>query len=252
MNKKTGKTKSMLAYKGFDENWQCRGFKFEVGKQFKHDGDVKICSSGFHACEYPLDVFVYYSPAQSKYAVVEMKKPVIGHDSDTKIASASISIKAEISLPEMVSKAVDWVMSRIDSAATNTGYQSAATNTGDQSAATNTGYQSAATNTGDRSAATNTGYRSAATNTGDRSAATNTGDQSAATVNGENSVAIATGLNSKARASKGSAIVLCGYNEDGSLRSIRSAIAGRDEVKADTWYTLGDDGEFVEVEEEAA
>ena len=133
------------------------------------------------------------------------------------------------------------------SAATNTGYQSAATSTGDQSAATNTGYrsaatntgyQSAATNTGDQSAATNTGYQSAATNTGYRSAATSTGYQSAATVSGKNSVAVSTGRYGKARGEIGCAIVLCEYDDDGTLLRIRSEIVDGEKIKANTFYTL--------------
>ncbi|WP_441316547.1 DUF7666 domain-containing protein, partial [Haemophilus influenzae] len=182
--------KEIIAYKGFKQDWTCRGYQYEVGKTYEHKGNVKACESGFHACEYPLDVLSYYSPAVSKFAVVKMSGETSKDSDDTKIASAKITIETEINLPEMIKKAVEWIKGKVDwdaakvsntgdwSAATNTGDWSAATNTGNWSAATNTGDQSAATNTGDQSAATNTGYRSVATNTGDQSAATNTGDQS--------------------------------------------------------------------------
>ncbi|WP_458339523.1 DUF7666 domain-containing protein, partial [Haemophilus influenzae] len=183
----TEENKEIIAYKGFNQDWTCRGYQYEIGKTYEHKGDVKACESGFHACEYPLDVLNYYSPAVSKFAVVKMSGETSKDSDDTKIASAKITIETEINLPEMVKKAVEWIKGKVDwdaakvfntgdqSVATNTGYRSVATNTGDQSAATNTGYWSAATNTGYRSAATNTGYRSAATNTGYWSAATNTG-----------------------------------------------------------------------------
>ncbi|EMS7767202.1 hypothetical protein WBS81_001295 [Salmonella enterica] len=204
-------TKEIMTFKGFNKNLKCRDFQFEIGKTFHHDGKVEACGSGFHACECPFDVFSYYPPAESRYAET-ISFGVIDREEigDTKIASASITIKAELTLPQFIQRGIEWIWSKIDksleqqimtgyrSAATNTGDQSAATNTGDRSAATNTGDWSAATNTGDWSAATNTGNQSAATNTGDWSAATNTGDWSAATNTGNQSAATNTGNRSAA------------------------------------------------------
>ncbi|EAV2556375.1 hypothetical protein EYU14_10215 [Salmonella enterica] len=195
-------TKEIVTFKGFNKDLKCRDFQFEIGKTFHHDGKVEACGSGFHACECPFDVFSYYPPAESRYAetisfgVTDRKE-----EGDTKIASASITIKAELTLPQFIQRGIEWIWSKIDKSLEQqimTGCQSAATNTGYRSAATNTGYRSAATNTGDRSAATNTGDRSAATNTGDRSAATNTGCQSAATNTGYRSAATNTGYQSAA------------------------------------------------------
>ncbi|MBA3089357.1 hypothetical protein CBX34_004240 [Salmonella enterica] len=204
-------TKEIVTFKGFNKDLKCRDFQFEIGKTFHHDGKVEACGSGFHACECPFDVFSYYPPAESRYAET-ISFGVIDREEigDTKIASASITIKDELTLPQFIQRGIEWIWSKIDksleqqimtgkrSAATNTGDWSAATNTGKRSAATNTGDWSAATNTGDWSAATNTGYQSAATNTGDWSAATNTGKRSAATNTGDWSAATNTGNRSAA------------------------------------------------------
>jgi hypothetical protein len=199
------KAKKITAYKGFNNDLTCRNFQYQTGKTYKHDGEVDPCNSGFHVCLNPFDIWGYYPPVNDdglvRYAEVVISGETKEHGSDSKIASAEISIKAELSLPEFIRRGVDYVLSQVDfknSKESNTGYQSAATNTGDQSAATNTGYQSAATNTGYQSAATNTGYQSAATNTGYRSAATNTGYQSAATNTGYQSAATNTGYQSAA------------------------------------------------------
>ncbi len=244
----------VTAYKGFNQSLQCRGFQFEVGKTYEHDGEVKACASGFHSCEYPLDVFNYYHPAGSRFAVVKASGQISRHDADSKVASATLTVEAEIGLPVLVARAVDWVMGKLDKSIEQTlvtGNRSAATNTGNQSAATNTGYQSAATNTGNRSAATNTGYQSAATNTGDYSAATNTGDYSAAEVKGAESVAASLGIQGRARAAAGGAIVLCYRDEnDGRLIHIRASKVGENGIKPDTWYALDAQGEFVEPETE--
>ncbi len=199
-------TKEIVTFKGFNKDLKCRDFQFEIGKTFHHDGKVEACVSGFHACECPFDVFSYYSPADSRFAeTISFGITNREEDGDTKIASASITIKAELTLPQFIQRGIEWIWSKIDksleqqimcgdcSAATNTGNRSAATNTGDWSAATNTGNRSAASNTGDCSAATNTGDCSAATNTGDWSAATNTGDCSAASNTGNCSAATNTG-----------------------------------------------------------
>jgi len=123
-----------IAYKGFDSNLQCRGFQYEIGKTYKHDGDVVRCAEGgFHSCENPLDIFSYYPPT-SRFAVVSYGGDVDREvDGDTKIASGEITIKSEITLQDLVSRGVDWILNQVDSDNQNS------TNTGDYSAATNTG-----------------------------------------------------------------------------------------------------------------
>ena len=232
-SKKSEKTEVVTAYKGFNKDWQCRGYQFKVGKTFQHEGEVKACAGGFHSCEYPLDVFGYYAPYESRFAVVKASGQISRDGDDSKIASATLSIEAEITIPQMVSKAVDWIMDRLDTT------QEAATNTGYRSAATNTGNQSAATNTGDYSAATNTGYRSAATNTGYRSAAE---------VSGRHAVAASFGEEGRARASEGGAIVLCYRNDEGELLHIRASKVGENGIEPDAWYSLSAGGEFVKIE----
>lgn len=49
--------KVIKSYKGFDKNMQCRGFQYEVGKEYEMDGEIKCCNRGFHACKYPLEVW---------------------------------------------------------------------------------------------------------------------------------------------------------------------------------------------------
>ena len=214
--------KEIIAYKGFDESLKCRDYQYEIGKTFEHDGAVKACESGFHACEYPLNVFSYYPPSDSRFAVVKMHGETSKDSDDTKIASAKITIETEIKLPEMINRAVDWIKDKINWSDDKT------------------------SNTGDWSAATNTGHQSAATNTGYQSAATNTGDWSAAEVSGCGSIAIATGLNSKSKADNGGAIV-CVYRDcNGDLMHIKASKVGGNGIKANTWYTLDANGEFIE------
>ena len=202
------KEKKINAYKGFDKDLKCRGFQYEVGKEYEMDGDIECCQSGFRACEYPLNVFECYNPSNSRFCQVEQSGEI--ETNGDKTSSSRIRVQCEIGIKGIVEASVKFILDKVNwkdrkatntgnySAATNTGYFSASTNTGNYSAATNTGNYSAATNTGIRSVATNTGIRSAATNTGDWSAATNTGYFSAATNTGYFSASTNTGVSSTA------------------------------------------------------
>ncbi|MGV7057937.1 DUF7666 domain-containing protein [Pseudomonas aeruginosa] len=229
--KKTEVEEIVTAYKGFKQDLTCRGYQFEIGGTYKHEGEVEACASGFHSCEYPLDVFGYYAPGDSRFAIVKASGQLSRHDDDSKIASATLVVEAEISMPTMISRAIDWIMARLDSSVEQTV-------AGDT--ASNTGNRSAASNTGDYSAASNTGYQSAASNTGNRSAAE---------VSGKESVAASLGIEGRARASAGSAIVLCHRDDEGHLIHIRASKVGENGVKPDTWYQLSAEGEFVEFDE---
>ncbi|MBS0227701.1 MAG: collagen-like protein, partial [Proteobacteria bacterium] len=178
----------IITYKGFDKDLKCRDFQYEIGKAYENKRGASACNYGFHACEHPLNVFDYYAPAGSRFASVWQSGELSRHDSDTKVASSKITIKAEIGIPGLVKAAVEYVTSRCNpvdqGAASSTGYQGAASSTGDQGAASSTGYQGAASSTGNRGAASSTGNRGAASSTGYQGAASSTGDQGAASSTG--------------------------------------------------------------------
>ena len=208
------KTNEIAAYKGFDQDLKCRDFQYEIGKTYKHKGEVSVCNSGFHACENPLAVFEYYPPT-SRFAIVKCAGKISKDINDKKIACGELTVEAEIWLPELISEAVEWIHSRVDL---------------------------------ENKKISNTGNYSVASNTGYKSAASNTGDGSAAEVSGLQSVACALGAESKAKAAAGGAIVCVYRNDDDDLIHIRAAKVGVAGIKADTWYMLDDTGEFVECE----
>ncbi|MDE3023198.1 MAG: hypothetical protein KGI54_15340 [Pseudomonadota bacterium] len=251
----------ITSYKGFDINWKCHDFQFALGETYLHEGKVEACMSGFHACEYPLDVFNYYGPACSKFAIVEQSGDLARHNGDSKVASRKISVKSEINIPGIIKAAVEFVTSRCNPANSEhaTGDRSASSATGDRSASSATGDRSASSATGYRSASSATGYRSASSATGDRSASSATGDRSASLTTGTYSasevtkpdsqaVAIGAGYENKARAATGCAIVLVNRDDDGKIVHIRASKVGENGIKPDTWYMLNENGEFVEVQ----
>ena len=224
----------MKCFKGFDKDLKCRDFQYEIGKEYTEE-KADICNCGFHACEFPMDVFGYYPPSDSRYCEVDLEENGQKSSDDSKRVGKKISVKAEIGIAGIIKAGVEYIKEQVnweDDKATNTGDQSAATNTGNRSAATNTGYQSAATNTGNWSAATNTGY------------------QSAAIVEGKESIALATGINSKAKGKIGCFIVLAEWKEinyEYHIVDVKSAKVDGENIKEDTFYTLKD-GKFVEAD----
>lgn len=212
-----------MNYKGMDANMQCRGYQYEVGKEYETDEAV-ACEAGFHACEYPLDVFNYYPPAKSRYFGVKQSGKISKSGEDTKVASTKIKIVAEIGIAGLVKAAVEYTKTRAkeEPGGHATGDWGAASATGDQGAASATGYQGAASATG---------YRGAASATG------------------KAGVALAAGFGCKAKGALGCAIcVVERGNWDGEtypIINIKAAIVDGDIIKADTYYMLIN-GAFVE------
>ena len=105
----------IVGYKGFDKDLCCRGFQFEIGKTYKVEGKITACENGFHACTNPFDVWSYYEIMDSnaklnRFAIVEQSGDIGRHADDSKVASAEITIKAELKLPEFVKAAVQWII----------------------------------------------------------------------------------------------------------------------------------------------
>ena len=263
-------------FKGFNSDMTCRGFKYDEGKDYEEQGDISVCSKGFHFCLYPLDVFGYYPPAyigMNKFHEVEGSGEMDVDTDDTKIACSKIHIGAELSIKSIVDAAIKftfskckWVKGNIATgyqgaasatgdrgAASATGYQGAASATGYQGAASATGDQGAASATGYQGAASATGYQGAASATGDQGAASATGDQGAASATGKESIALAAGKDCKAKGALGCWIVLAERGEwDGNTYPIVSVKAFKVDgksVKADTFYTLVN-GEAVEASQD--
>ena len=101
----------LKTYKAFDKDLSCRGFKYEVGKEYEETGDIKACEKGFHACPYPLDVFGYYAPAGSRFCEVEQSGQIDDSESD-KVCSSKIRIGAELDIRGLVKAAVSFVKER--------------------------------------------------------------------------------------------------------------------------------------------
>ena len=88
-------------YKVFDSDWTCRGFQYEVGKEYKHEGGIELCGSGFHFCKELVDCFNYYAfNPSNKVAVIEYGSDTV-HGED-KSVTASITIVKELTWEEVL------------------------------------------------------------------------------------------------------------------------------------------------------
>ena len=137
------KPATISGIKGFNRNLVCRDFQFEIGKSYTVKGKVKPCGNGFHACPDtvdPLSVFQFYAPGTSRYCVVDQGGEVIPHE-DNKAASGEIFIRHEITVQEIIERAVKFRMAKADEEqASNSGYYGAASNSGARGAAMSHAY----------------------------------------------------------------------------------------------------------------
>ena len=236
---------SKLMFKGFDKNLKCRDFQYEVGKEYIHDGNIKVCKSGFHACENPMDVFEYYPPNKARYCEVTGDGKESSDEDGKKTSFEKIKINAEIGLGGIIKAGIKFCFDRVKWTKENTA-------TGNCSGASATGYKSGASATGYKSGASATGDYSGASATGNCSGASATGYKSGASA-GKGSIAMAVGLQTRAKGEVGSWLVLteCRKTRDGeiNIKNVKVAKVDGIKIKADTWYTL-ERGKFIEAKEE--
>ena len=241
------------SYKGFNKDMTCRGFQYEEGKEYEEE-TADACHSGFHACEYPLDCFNYYSPNESVYHEVEQSGEFDRGEDDSKVASTKIKVGVRLDVAGLVKAAIDFTMSRV---------KKEAKSDEDCGASSATGYKGASSATGDYGASSATGYYGASSATGNCGASSATGYKGASSANDSESVAVAWGYKGKAMGVLGSHIVLAEWkyigkeDDDRYDRSEQEAwefvgakmfrVDG-EKVKPDTWYRL-ENGELLEVEE---
>ena len=259
----------MKVYKGTDKNLQCRGFQYEVGKEYVED-KADLCHAGFHGCERPLDVFSYYCPASSRYFEAELDDVSDQRESDSKVCGKRIKIGAEIGIPDLIEAQIEYVNTHAtsghtDPKAANAGDYGAA-KAGDHGAANAWCYGAAkagdhgAANAGDHGAANAWCYGAAkagdhgAANAGDYGAA-NAGDYGAATSRGSSSVgksgiAISRGNGVKAKGALGAILLIAEENDDNfEIKNWSAAVVDGNTIKANTWYTIKN-GVFTEIEED--
>ena len=161
------KKNAIKAYKVFNKDWTCKGFQYEVGKEYRHKGKIQICESGFHSCEKLSDCFNYYpfQPSEIKVAEVLAWGDVKHEESSSKICSSRIEITKELEWAEVlkICNSGNWNSGDCNSGSRNSGdWNSGDCNSGNWNSGD---WNSGSRNSGDR----NSGYRNSGDwNSGDR------------------------------------------------------------------------------------
>ena len=229
MNKKVIKS-----YKAFDKNMQCRGFQYEVGKEYEMDGEIECCNRGFHACKSPLEVWDHYDMLNSRFAEVEQSGKIDEEEKSTKVCSSRIKIKAELKLADIINIGVEWLKDITSPSKVKT--DGVLNDNGDR-----------------RKQIGSSGDSAKIGSSGDYAQIGSSGDYAKIGSSGEDSVIMCAGRNSKAMAKVGSWITLAEWiwrerKECYVPVCVKTEYVDGEKIKADTWYQLKN-GKFVEVEE---
>ena len=226
----------IIAYKGFNKDLTCRGFQYEVGKEYIEE-KVSICNSGFHACENPFDVLDFYGDSlNNRFCKVE-QSGLIEKDNKKQVSS-KIKVVAEIGFAGLFKAGVEWIKE-----ITNPTHVIKETwGNNDKNKIGSSGDSAKIGSSGDYAQIGSSGY-SAQIGSSGYSAKIDSA--------GEDSVICCAGNNSAVRAKKGSWITLSEwrYSEE-KKRSVpicvKTEYVDGEKIKEDTWYKL-DNGDFVEV-----
>lgn len=184
-------TEPRTGYKAFDKNLQCRGFQYEVGQTYRSGEPPVPCQSGFHFCDYALDVLDHY-PVDSRFAVVRAGGTL--ESGCRKSVCSELSVVQELGIGDLIEAFVKQVGSK----AVSSGDNSTAVSSGDNSKAASSGDYSTAASSGCCSKAASSGGYSKAALSGDHSKAASSGDHSKAASSGHGSKAASSGYNSTA------------------------------------------------------
>ena len=251
--------KVIKSYKAFDKNMQCRGFQYEVGKEYEMGGEIKCCERGFHACKSPMEVWEHYDMLSSRFAEVEQSGKIEEEGNSTKVCSSHIKIKAELKLADIIKIGVEWLKDitspskvKTDVAKNDNGGDSAKIGSSGYSAKIGSSGDSAQIgSSGDSAKIGSSGDSAQIGSSGDYAQIGSSGDYAQIDSTGEDSVIMCAGNNSIAKAKVGSWITLSEWEWNDEKNHyvpvcVKTEYVDGENIKADTWYQLKN-GKFVEV-----
>ena len=271
--------KVIKSYKAFNKNMQCRGFQYEVGKEYEMDGEIKCCERGFHACKSPMEVWNHYDMLSSRFAEVEQSGKIEEEGNSTKVCSSRIKIKAELKLADIIKVGVEWLKditspTKVKATGTLNGSSGDAAQIGSSgdyaqigssgdyakigssgysAKIGSSGYYAQIGSSGNYAKIGSSGYSAQIGSSGDAAQIGSSGDYAKIGSTGEDSVIMCAGKESKAKAKVGSWITLAEWKWNDEKNRyvpvcVKTEYVDGENIKADTLYQLKN-GEFIEVTE---
>ena len=98
------KKNAIKAFKAFNSDLTCKGFQYEVGKEYHHKGKLELCKSGFHACPKLVDCFSFYPYRETETRVAEVLVwgKVKYEDAGVKLCASNIKVVRELTWSEVL------------------------------------------------------------------------------------------------------------------------------------------------------
>ena len=242
----------ITSYKAFDKNMKCRGFQYEVGKEYEMDGEIKCCNRGFHACKSPIEVWAYYDMLNSRFAEVEQSGKIDKEEKSTKVCSSHIKIKAELKLADIINVGVEWLKDITSPSKIKT--DGVLNDNGDRNKKIGSSdYSAQIGSSGDYAQIGSLGDYAQIGSSGDYAQISSSGYSAKIDSTGEDSVIMCAGDSSKAKAKAGSWITLAEWEWSDEKKHyvpvcVKTEYVDGENIKADTWYQLKN-RKFVEVNE---
>ena len=271
----------VIAYKGFNEDLTCRGFQYEIGKEYE-EKEVSVCESGFHACENPFDVLGYYGDVlDNRFCKVEQSGTI--KKDDKKQASSKIKVVAEIGFTGLFKAGIEWIeevtnptniieemrgkndkdkigssgySAKIGSSGNyakigTSGNYAQIGSSGNYAQIGSSGNSAKIGTSGNYAKIGSSGNYAQIGSSGDSAKIGTSGDYAQIDSTGEDSVICCAGNNSIVKAKKGSWVTLSEWKyskekERNVPVCVKTEFVDGERIKTDTWYKL-ENGEFVEV-----
>ena len=244
----------IIAYKGFNKDLTCRGFQYEIGKEYE-EKEVSVCEGGFHACENPFDVLGYYGDVlDNRFCKVEQSGTI--KKDDKKQASSKIKVVAEIGFTGLFKAGIEWIEevtnpTHIIAETRGKNNKDKIGSSGNYAQIGSSGDYAQIGSSGDYAKIGSSGDSAKIGSSGNYAKIGSSGDYAKIDSTGEDSVICCAGNNSIVKAKKGSWVTLSEWKyskekERNVPICVKTEFVDGERIKTDTWYKL-ENGEFVEV-----